>query len=166
MLLLTEASETFRAQPFTLTEERAFITDSGTMLFEEKSDYTVSEPDGSFTYDKDPEKQTEADLSTESATKSELANYAGRRELSVLGNKVSSEFREKGHTSLVGQVTSAHKRFAELADIYRNPSFETFGVFCTKGDTVVGQHNITSLKPTVLKNITPSQEENLPTSIP
>lgn len=78
------------------------------MLSNGKDDYTASEPRNDFTYDTDQEKQTEADLSAESTAKSELANYAGRGELSVLANKVSLEFRERGHTSLVGQVTSTH----------------------------------------------------------
>ena len=108
------------------------------MLFEGKDDYTVSEPDKSFTYEKDPEKQTEADRSAESTARSAVANYAGRRELSVLVTKISSEFRERGHASVLAQITSAHKELADLAEIYRSPSFETFRVFYTKGGAVVG----------------------------
>lgn len=70
-----------------------------------------------------------------------------RRGRSLLGNAITKALRTKGGVSLLGQKVAGHADLAALAQVYRNPSYETFRVVFTKGGVVVGQTAISSRLP-------------------
>jgi len=39
----------------------------------------------------------------------------------VLANRISADFQDRGATTLIGQEIADHKDLADLAEIYRNP---------------------------------------------
>lgn len=71
----------------------------------------------------------------------------GRGRARVLGSDLPSQFRETGKVDLIGQQVRSAEDLAELAQVYRDPRFETFRVFFTRGDTVVDQTGVTSRLP-------------------
>ncbi|MDR2665380.1 MAG: hypothetical protein LBC21_03775, partial [Oscillospiraceae bacterium] len=60
-----------------------------------------------------------------------------------------NELITEGRADLRGSVVTGPRDLAALAQIYRNPKFETFRIFYTKGDTVVGHEGVTSRVPGV-----------------
>ena len=66
---------------------------------------------------------------------------------SVLGAAITRDYTEQGVTSLIGQTIRTGQDLAILAQIYRNPSFETFRVFFTKNNQIVGQNGVSSRLP-------------------
>ncbi|CAK0772511.1 hypothetical protein CCP3SC15_450001 [Gammaproteobacteria bacterium] len=66
---------------------------------------------------------------------------------SVLGNKIVSGFRDTGITALVGQKVASSDDLATLAQVYRNPKFETLRYFFTKDGEIVGQLGVSSRMP-------------------
>lgn len=105
----------------------------------------LEEPTSS--YERDPEKQTEADDRAIEAAERTVNQFARLRSGSLLANKIAADFRDRGHTSLIGQEVKNHSELADLAEVYRNPSFETFRIIMMQGDKVVHQTGITSRMP-------------------
>lgn len=104
-----------------------------------------------FNYETDPEKQSPADTRAKEEAQADVAAYIRRRKGSILANAISKDFTETGTASLVGRKVENPAELADLAEIYRNPKFETFRVFFMKGNEIVGQNAITSRLPGSVK---------------
>lgn len=65
----------------------------------------------------------------------------------ILGSAIWRDFQERKGTELVGQQVREAKDLATLAQILRDPRFETFRFFFTKGDTIVGHSGVTARLP-------------------
>lgn len=76
-----------------------------------------------------------------------LGPYAGRAGISLLGSRIAKDFQQQGASSLIGQVAKTHEDLAVLAQVLRDPRFETFRVFFTKAGRIVGHTGITSRLP-------------------
>jgi hypothetical protein len=70
----------------------------------------------------------------------------------LLGSRIPQEFSEKGHISLIGQKIETPEDLAVLAQVYRDPRFETFRIFFTKGGTIVSQTGVTSRLPGMVRS--------------
>lgn len=71
-----------------------------------------------------------------------------RRSGSLLARALSGGLAERQRVNLVGQVASAPEDLATLAQVYRDPRFETFRVFFTDtGGKIVSQFGLTSRLP-------------------
>ena len=74
-----------------------------------------------FRYEQDPDKQTEADISAATDARAMASAWHRRTEGTVLANRISADFQDRGATTLIGQEIADHKDLADLAEIYRNP---------------------------------------------
>lgn len=82
---------------------------------------------------------------------SSYIRYNGRvrKQIRIIGQGITREFIRKGYIDFRGTRLSTDKyeaaeQLASMAMILRNPSFETFRVFYTKGNTIVGSEAVTS----------------------
>lgn len=64
---------------------------------------------------------------------------------------ISPQFIEQGTIDLTGQVVSSAEDLAKLAQVYRNPLFETLRIFYVKGGKILGHEGITSRLPGLVK---------------
>jgi hypothetical protein len=64
--------------------------------------------------------------------------------VSVLGLRIARRFSEGRPAQLVGQEVSSPADLASLAQVYRDPRFETFRILLMRGSTVVGERALTS----------------------
>ena len=64
-----------------------------------------------------------------------------------LGNSINRDFHGEARTSLIGKTIRTAKDLAALAQVYRNPCFETFRYIFTKNGEVVWQTGVTSRLP-------------------
>ncbi len=72
----------------------------------------------------------------------------GRPAASLLGVRIARDLRAHGSACLVGQTVNSPADLAALAQVYRDPRFETFRVFYTSSSgTVVGEAAYTSRLP-------------------
>lgn len=67
----------------------------------------------------------------------------------ILANGIQTTFKEQGGLSLLGERITNPADLAVLAQIYRNPMFETLRYVLVKGDTIVGVNAVTSRLPGV-----------------
>ena len=104
------------------------------------------EPTGK--YARDPEDNSKADRDAESRAMAEVQKIGQNG--TIIANKIGKDFIDKGHVRLTGQRVTNVADLAVLAEVYRNPSFETFRLIFMKGDTVVGQAGVTSRMPGVV----------------
>jgi N12 class adenine-specific DNA methylase len=74
-------------------------------------------------------------------------NPAGRGAATVLGSRLLAGFVAGQPNELVGQVVHTPADLAALAQVYRDPRFETFRVLYTAGDQIVGEAGYTSRLP-------------------
>lgn len=65
----------------------------------------------------------------------------------VLGDAINKDFKETSTANLIGQTITSPEDLAALAQIYRNPSFETFRYFFVKNGEVVWQTGVTARLP-------------------
>lgn len=65
-----------------------------------------------------------------------------RGQLRALG--IAAELRTEKAAALVGRTASNPRELAEIAQVYRDPRFETFRVFYTKGNTIVHATGVSS----------------------
>lgn len=65
----------------------------------------------------------------------------------VLGNGITKDFQDRSATSLIGKALKTSGDLAALAQVYRNPSFETLRYVFVKGDKVVHTSGISSRLP-------------------
>lgn len=78
-------------------------------------------------------------------------NWADQGRASLLANTMTRDFVERGATKLIDQKVSSPGDLAALAQVYRDPRFETFRMFYVKGDQIVHQTGITSRLPSMAK---------------
>lgn len=114
----------------------------GQSLFEPESEYTPR--DDLFSQNATQEQKA---LAREALA--DLGTLSGNRRAKprLLGSSIPAEFAEKGRISLLGQKAATPEDLAVIAQVYRDPRFETFRIFFMKGDTVVGQTGISSRLP-------------------
>lgn len=77
-----------------------------------------------------------------------------------LGRFVNAEFRREGRANLIGKRISSARDLAALAQIYRNPCFETFRYIFTKDGEVVWQTGVTARLPGVTNTSVNTPKEN------
>lgn len=65
----------------------------------------------------------------------------------LLGNRIARDYVRQRSTSLVGQTVEAAEDLATLAQVYRNPSYETLHYVLTRGDQVVMHSGVSSRLP-------------------
>lgn len=63
---------------------------------------------------------------------------------SIVANKVSADFKDGGATNLIGKQVNNSRDLALLAQVYRNPAFESMRYFFVRDGKVVGQYGVTS----------------------
>ncbi len=62
----------------------------------------------------------------------------------TVGLGITPQLEDKGQVSLKGHTVKNIEELATLAQVYRNPSYETLRVFYLKGRKIVGQEGVTS----------------------
>ena len=88
----------------------------------------------------------------EEKSKNFLERIVQRLGGSLLANKISSDFRDKGQTTLIGQVAESIEDLAAIAQIYRNPMFETARYFFfDENNKIIAQTGVTSRHPASVK---------------
>lgn len=68
----------------------------------------------------------------------------------VLGSRLLANFKAGKSNQLVGQVAKTPRDLAALAQVYRDPRFETFRVIYMKGDEIAGEAGYTSRLPGIV----------------
>lgn len=76
---------------------------------------------------------------------------AGRGAVSLLGARLYEGFVAGEANQLVGQEVSGPADLAALAQVYRDPRFETFRAFFVKSGKIVGENGYTSRLPAVVR---------------
>lgn len=71
--------------------------------------------------------------------------------VSLLGAAIYKRFKEGKPNRLIGQTVKTPQDLAVLAQIYRDPRFETFRFILTKGGEVIGEQAVTSRLPSMVK---------------
>ncbi len=131
-------------------------TDKGIALYEPDASYNVEAPKTKYTDDKQLQlfldngpDQSQAGLRGEVAQRAAVAAVDDlRRTETLLGLALSSDYAARQRANLVGQKVSSAEDLATLAQVYRDPRFETFRVvFVNDGGKVVSQVGLTSRLP-------------------
>lgn len=65
----------------------------------------------------------------------------------ILANGIAETIQREGVAALVGQKITSPERLAELAQVYRNPKYETFRIFFTQGNKIVHASGVTARLP-------------------
>ena len=69
----------------------------------------------------------------------------------VVKRKFSKDFVDNGYIDLNGKTINDATDVVDMAQIFRNPKYETFRVIYTKGNTIVGQEAVSSKTPNETK---------------
>lgn len=77
-----------------------------------------------------------------------------------LGNSINRDFHGEARTTLIGKTIRTAKDLAALAQVYRNPCFETFRYIFTKNGEVVWQTGVTARLPGVSSTTVHTPREN------
>lgn len=96
------------------------------------------------------EKQRDAGRGAVAALAARIDAFAarsGRGSASLLGSGFLQSFATAGGTSLVGKKVEHAADLAAIAQVLRDPRFETLRVFFTRGDEIVGQTAYSSRLP-------------------
>lgn len=135
-------------------EMRHSVMTEGQALFEKRGRYNVRDGE-------DPARARQlafdalgaldraaSDVSTAGGTLARSARGvpagAGAR---TLGLGITRSLIQTGRVDLRGQIVRTAEDLARLAQVYRNPSFETLRIFYLKGDTIVAHEGISSRMP-------------------
>lgn len=118
----------------------------------EDPDYTPA--DGSLNEPAQPEKSPDRSGSPglvlgQSSTLSSLRGGDGalHRRANVVGLGIAADIERAGSTALVGREVSGADQLAELAQVYRDPRFETFRVFFLKAGRIVHATGVSARLP-------------------
>jgi DNA repair protein RadC len=76
-----------------------------------------------------------------------LLRASGGSAATLLGARLYASFVASGHNQLTGQKITSPQDLAALAQVYRDPRFETFRCIFLKGDEVVGESAYSSRLP-------------------
>ena len=71
----------------------------------------------------------------------------GNSGIRTLGLGISAEYIQKGFIDFRGKTIESPEQLALLAQVYRDPRYETLRIIYTKGDIIVGHEGITSRLP-------------------
>ena len=72
---------------------------------------------------------------------------AGARAYQVVGHGFAEDLIQNGSADYRGRVIEKPSDLAQLAQVFRNPKFETLRIFYTKGNKIVGHEGFTSKVP-------------------
>ncbi|MBR1921678.1 MAG: hypothetical protein IJ829_06720 [Kiritimatiellae bacterium] len=122
-------------------DEMTYADDGSIVPAEERLDW--SNPDIRFS----TEGLTDEQRKNLSAAQTEAQRVLARVGGTELGRFINKEFAATGRANLIGRRISSARDLAALAQIYRNPCFETFRYFFTKSGEVVWQTGVTSRLP-------------------
>lgn len=123
-------------------------TAQGVAMFAPETEYGYTDSNGSLndTPQADGERAYSASgLAADDAVRGRDAPLQRRAQIVGLG--IAAEIQREGSTALIGRNASSASDLAELAQIYRDPRYETFRVFFTKGDTIVHATGISARLP-------------------
>ena len=128
----------------------SFVTERGTRInrhdYNDRRTKKQLEAAGQLAFDFRPD--TTSDEKQEARKLLAAVVGAGRkRRPTLLGSAVTTELQKKGTASFVGQKITSPADLATIAQIYRNPGFETLRYFFVKGDVVVGHTGVSSRLP-------------------
>lgn len=76
-----------------------------------------------------------------------IVDNKSTQKIQTLYRKFSKDFHEKGYIDLNGRKINNVQEAADIAQVFRNPNYETFRILYTKGDTIVGQEAVSSRIP-------------------
>lgn len=133
-------------------------TDKGIALYDLQSKYGLTDQNGQadnhpYVIREGESKERNFDLAKHAinSLNEDGGIYQSRGDLSgdrapakIIGLGISPQFIEKGTIDLRGQVVSSAEDLANLAQVYRDPRFETFRIFYVKGGKIVAHEGITS----------------------
>lgn len=74
-------------------------------------------------------------------------NNKNMQKIETIYRKFSKDFKEKGYVDLNNKTVKDIKEVADIAQIFRNPNYETFRMIYTRDNTIVGQEAISSRIP-------------------
>ena len=102
---------------------------------------------------------TDRQIDAGQSAANDLLGWAARRAgASVLRTRFPQDFRESGSTSLIGQKVETSFDVASVAQVCRDPRFETLRIlFCGPSGEVLGQSAVTSRLPAVLQFAPPDR---------
>lgn len=84
---------------------------------------------------------------TKSVKSKTTTNKQSMQKIETIYRKFSKDFKEKGYIDLNNKKISNVQEVADIAQVFRNPNYETFRILYTKGNTIVGQEAISSRIP-------------------
>lgn len=136
------------AFPITESMKHSVLTD-GQALFENNPKYALREGESRAVND-DLAKDALGDLDRAGDALSSVrgALRPGERPgVKTLALGISPDLVHQGVVDLTGRTVASDLDLAQLAQVYRNPLFETFRIFYLKGTEIVGHEGITSRMP-------------------
>ena len=143
--------ESTNSYPYLLEQEMEAVTAAYDTFFQEaqtkdtEQGVKIYEPSEEYEASSVPSTGGEVVLGGQSAK--EVVQTLRRHKTSTLANGLAKGFIDQSHVKLIGQKIKSAEDLAILGQVYRNPSFETFRLFYTKGKAIVGQTGITSRVP-------------------
>ena len=76
-----------------------------------------------------------------------IVNNKSTQKIQTIYRKFSKDFHEKGYIDLNGRKVNNIREAADIAQVFRNPNYETFRILYTKGNVIVGQEAVSSRIP-------------------
>ena len=135
-----------------LREERGSgLSNAGTRLQQVESVSDLDPYDSAETRPRTTEKQRDTGRSALGSLEQSLTNRVEDGEVSILGARMYRNFRQGKPNQLLGQSVQSPWDLAFVAQVYRDPRFETFRYIAVKGGQVVGETAITSRLPGMVK---------------
>lgn len=89
-----------------------------------------------------------------------LERIAGRAGGNVLGLALANDFRKTGGAALIGQTVKSAGDLASVAQVLRDPRFETFRFFFVKDDKVIHHTGVTSRLPGAVNLFAPKKGQS------
>lgn len=84
---------------------------------------------------------------TKSVKSKTITNKQSMQKIETIYRKFSKDFKARGYIDLNNKKISNVQEVADIAQVFRNPNYETFRILYTKGNTIVGQEAISSRIP-------------------
>jgi hypothetical protein len=157
-----ERQDGIQPQPgFDITPAMRDKAMQGMALFQPKSEYNPEQAD--HIYDNAQTRPGTTGEQRQLGIAAIKALFGGDRRAgsTILGSALWRDFQEHKGVELVGQRAKSSKDLATLAQILRDPRFETFRIFFTAGDKIVGHSGMTSRLPGQVAVFVPNRGENI-----
>ena len=84
---------------------------------------------------------------SEAVKNNTIINKQSMQNIKTIYRKFSKDFHEKGYIDLNNKKINNIQEVADIAQVFRNPNYETFRILYIKGNTIVGQESISSRIP-------------------